>query len=134
MCTPFRFLLKEGQYLVFALIQSEQRNKRYKFIDDECYLGMLNILTLISADYSYGTYFFRLLFVVNQELKMICYSKKSNYVKSTYCKFKRSRDLTEQATVCTFECRKMQITDSDVRETTKSTRKMQMFTLYKELQ
>ena len=33
-----------------------------------------------------------------------------------YYKFKRSRDLTEQAIVCTSQCRKMQLTDGDVRE------------------
>ena len=50
-----------------------------------------------------------------------------------YCKFKRSRDLTEKTIVCTFECRKMQITDSDIQETTKVNKEMQMymFTLYK---
>ena len=74
----FRFLLKEGQYLFFAFIQSEQRNKRYKFIDDDLFRNAE--YPNISADYFYGTYSFRVLFVVNRELKMICYSKKSNYM------------------------------------------------------
>ena len=100
MCALFRFLLKEGQYLVFALIQSEQRNKKYKFIDDA--LSRNAEYPNISADYSYGTYSFRVLFVVHQELKMICYSKKSNYVKSN-ANPKGAGNLTEQTIVCSFE-------------------------------
>ena len=90
-------ILVKRKYLVFALIQSEQRNERYKFIDDD--LSRNSEYPNISADYSYGTYFFRVLFVVNQELKMICYSKKSNYVKSI-ANSKGAGNLTEQTIVC----------------------------------
>ena len=100
MCAPFRFLLKQEQYLAFALIQSEQRNKRYNFTDDD--LSGNAEYPNISADYSTERYFFRVLFVVNQELKMICYSKKSNYVKSI-ANSKGAENLTEQTIVCSFE-------------------------------
>ena len=68
LCAAFRFLLKEGQHLVFVLIQREQRNQRHKFIAD---LSRKAEYPSISADYFYGTYLFRVLFVVNQELRMI---------------------------------------------------------------